>query len=306
MPTRNGSFRLFKCFGIEVFLHWSWFLVALYEIQARKGNYSSVNWNVLEYLTLFLIVLLHEFGHAFACRSVGGVANLIVLWPLGGAAYVSPPQRPGAQLWSIVAGPLVNVVLFPILTVFAWVGDSEGSDDLAHYFKAIWTINLLLLIFNLMPVYPLDGGKILRSLLWFVLGRARSLMAACVIGSVGAAGLAAFAIHVCLATPQAGIWLLLICAFIFLNLFGGFRQARQLLVLDKAPRNESYHCPHCHASPPVGDFWLCGHCRNKFDTFATRAVCPHCHKTFDRASCPECGKGSPFADWAGAAPPSLN
>src|SRR5580658_4647012 len=115
MPTRNGSFRLFKCFGIDVFLHWSWFLVALYEIEIRKGLYSSINWNVLEYVTLFLIVLLHEFGHAFACRSVGGKANLIVLWPLGGVAYVDPPQRPGAQLWSLAAGPLVNVALAPIL-----------------------------------------------------------------------------------------------------------------------------------------------------------------------------------------------
>src|ERR1700761_3341562 len=118
MPTRQGSFKLFKCFGIEVFLHWSWFLVALYEIETRKQYYSSINWNILEYVTLFVIVLMHEFGHALACRSVGGQANQIVLWPLGGVAYVAPPQRPGAQLWSIVAGPLVNVILVPILSVF--------------------------------------------------------------------------------------------------------------------------------------------------------------------------------------------
>ena len=62
-----------------------------------------------------LIVLIHEFGHQLACRSVGGQTHDIVLWPLGGVAYVSPPQRPGAQLWSIAAGPLVNVILFPIL-----------------------------------------------------------------------------------------------------------------------------------------------------------------------------------------------
>ena len=71
---------------------------------------------MLEYLALFLIVLMHEFGHALACRQVGGTANRIVLWPLGGVAYVNPPQRPGATLWSIVAGPLVNVVFLPILS----------------------------------------------------------------------------------------------------------------------------------------------------------------------------------------------
>ena len=116
MPSsRQGSIRLFQFKGINVFLHWSWFLVAAYEIQSRKGRYSSITWNVLEYLALFLIVTLHEFGHSLACRQVGGQANQIVLWPLGGVAYVDPPQRPGATLWSIAAGPLVNVALLPVL-----------------------------------------------------------------------------------------------------------------------------------------------------------------------------------------------
>src|SRR3954469_18322558 len=115
MPTgRQGSIRLFGFSGIDVFLHWSWFLVAVYEIQSRSGRYSSVLWNVFEYLALFLIVLFHEFGHALACRQVGGRANRIVLWPLGGVAYVDPPPRPGATLWSIAAGPLVNVALLPV------------------------------------------------------------------------------------------------------------------------------------------------------------------------------------------------
>ena len=115
----QGSIRLFKIKGIDVYLHWSWFLVALYEIQARKGQYSSVAWNVIEYLALFAIVLTHEFGHALACRSVGGSADTIMLWPLGGVAYVNPPQRPGATLWSIAAGPLVNVALTPVLWIAA-------------------------------------------------------------------------------------------------------------------------------------------------------------------------------------------
>ena len=303
MPTRNGSFRLFKCFGIDVFLHWSWFLVALYEIEIRKGLYSSINWNVLEYVTLFLIVLLHEFGHAFACRSVGGKANLIVLWPLGGVAYVSPPQRPGAQLWSIVAGPLVNVVLFPILSVLWWASGSNWGDDLNQYIFSIWKINLTLLIFNLLPIYPLDGGQILRSLLWFPLGRARSLMAGCIIGIVGAAGLAALTIYLGFLSPQYAIWPAAICVFIFMNLFGGFRQARELLRLEKAPRHENYHCPNCQASPPAGEFWVCGQCRKKFDTFATQAVCPHCGKTFERTACAECGAGTPIKDWGVQPPP---
>src|SRR3984893_12819372 len=123
---RQGSVRLFRLAGVDVFLHWSWFLVAACEISGRAGTYSSISWNVLEYLALFLIVMLHEYGHALACRQVGGTANQIMLWPMGGVAYVDPPPRPGATLWSIAAGPLVNVALIPILSVLIALDRSLG------------------------------------------------------------------------------------------------------------------------------------------------------------------------------------
>src|SRR5437868_13801731 len=153
MPTsRQGSIRLFEFSGISVFLHWSCFVVAVYEIQGRTGRYSSISWNILEYLALFLIVLLHEFGHSLACRQVGGRANQIVLWPLGGVAYVDPPPRPGATLWSIAAGPLVNLVLLPILSMLGFLSRSLGwaqATPNGHAFlRAVWFINLGLLIFN--------------------------------------------------------------------------------------------------------------------------------------------------------------
>ena len=127
MPSiRQGSIHLFRLAGVDLYLHWSWFLVAAFEIENRNGSYSSVAWNVLEYLGLFSIVLLHEFGHAMACRQVGGTANQIVLWPLGGVAYVNPPQRPGATLWSIAAGPLVNVAILPIFVAGVVMSRSLG------------------------------------------------------------------------------------------------------------------------------------------------------------------------------------
>lgn len=297
MPTRNGSFRLFKCFGIEVFLHWSWFIVALIEIQYRKGNYSSIDWNVLEYLSLFLIVLLHEFGHALACRSVGGQANQIVLWPFGGVAYVAPPQRPGATLWSIVAGPLVNVALFPVLSVLWWIGDSANwSDDLYRYVQTIWYINLILLLFNMLPVYPLDGGQILRSLLWFVFGRARSLLMATVIGFIGVAGLVGLAIW------WQSLWLGAICVFLLWRCVLSFKQALELLRISRAPRRDGYSCPNCRTAPPMGDFWRCGKCRQKFDPFTSPAACPHCNSPYARMACLNCGTGSTPGDWLSGAP----
>src|SRR5437868_4633881 len=162
MPTaRQGSIRLFRYSGINVFLHWSWFLVAAFEVSTRSRNYSSVTWNVLEYVALFVIVLLHEFGHALACRQVGGIANQIVLWPLGGVAYVNPPPRPGPTLCSIAAGPLVNVVLIPVLYLIGMLSRSLSPalapTDVRALLHAIWMWNIVLLGFNLLPVYPLDG-----------------------------------------------------------------------------------------------------------------------------------------------------
>src|SRR6185369_417310 len=150
MPSAKGTIRLFQLFGITVFLHWSWFLVAVYEIQ-RQETYSSIVWNVLEYVAVFAIVTMHEFGHALACRSVGGRAEQIVLWPLGGVAYVNPPVRPGAVLWSIAAGPLVNVVLVPITVMIAIAANLPGSplgEDARWLFTVIAYTNAALLFFN--------------------------------------------------------------------------------------------------------------------------------------------------------------
>ncbi|MFZ1218065.1 MAG: M50 family metallopeptidase, partial [Chthoniobacterales bacterium] len=187
----GGTFRLFKFRGIQVYLHFTWFLVAAYEVQ-RANLYSSRIWAVYEYLALFFIVLLHEFGHALACRQTGGRADQIVLWPLGGIAFVDPPRRAGAVLWSIAAGPLVNVLLIPVFYL-ALVVMAPLANEMPNTFLLIYQvrqINLLLLIFNMLPVYPLDGGQILRALLWFPLGEIRSLQIASVLGLVGAVVLA--------------------------------------------------------------------------------------------------------------------
>jgi len=294
-PTRSGSFRLFRFAGIDVFLHWSWFFVALYEIQSRQGNYSSLLWNVLEYLALFVIVTMHEFGHSLACRSVGGKANQIVLWPLGGVAYVDPPQRPGAMLWSIAAGPLVNVVLFPILTVLLFLnpitGSLDGAPDPIKFLYVVWFINLMLLGLNLLPIYPLDGGQILRSLLWFRLGRARSLKVATIIGFFGVAGL------ILLAILKHDLWLVVIAVFILMNCWSGLRTARIMSQMEDAPRRVGFECPSCHVAPMVGAFWGCGKCRKAFDTFETHAVCPNCGTQFNETRCLDCGVMHPIDAW---------
>jgi Zn-dependent protease len=297
MPTaRQGSIHLFRFEGIDVFLHWSWFLVAAFEIQSRSRSYSSITWNVLEYLALFLIVMLHEFGHALACRQVGGTANRIVLWPLGGVAYVDPPPRPGATLWSIAAGPLVNVVFLVVLYIVGTLSRSLGlagaAPNVHELLRALWKINLGLLIFNILPIYPLDGGQILRSLLWFVMGRARSLMAAVIVGFLGVAGFIFIALKI------GDVWLGAISVFVLMNCWNGWKQAQALSRLAKLPRREGFACPRCKTSPPLGEFWKCSRCGQSFDTFQTQAACPHCGSQFSVTRCLDCGALHPVSEWS--------
>jgi Zn-dependent protease len=300
MPSlQQGSIRLFRFSGIDVFLNWSWFVVGWWEINANAGLYSSITWNVLEYLALFAIVLTHEFGHALACRSVGGTANRIMLWPFGGVAYVDPPQRPGATLWSIVAGPLVNVVLYPILLIIFLSGQKLGwaanAPNLYQLVYGILWIDGRLLIFNILPVYPLDGGKILWSLLWFVMGRARALMTASIIGFFGVAGFILYAIH------KENAWLGAISLYLVTSCWSGFQQARSLLRFAKLPRRDGFACPSCKVAPPVGNIWKCAHCGQGFDTFATQAVCPWCGTQYPVTKCLDCGEAHPMNEWAGSA-----
>jgi len=299
MPSlRQGALHLFRVSGIDVFLHWSWFVIAIYEIGDRQGRYSNYAWSALEYIGLFLIVLLHEFGHAFACRSVGGTANRIMLWPLGGVAFVDPPQRPGAQLWSLAAGPLVNVALAPLFVAAYFAAVSLGWEqthpDLFQLTLGVLKIDIGLLIFNMLPIYPLDGGQILRSLLWFMVGKARSLAAATVIGFVGAAGLVAL---VLLWPPMHSTWTLLIAGFIVLNCWGGLQHARRLLKIEKLPRRDGFECPECHSKPIIGSYWRCRSCNSAFDTFACQAACPFCGTEFNSTMCLDCARSNPIAAW---------
>lgn len=294
-PTRQGSFKLFRLWGIDVHLHWSWFLVAFYSMSWRIKGYHSPVWGVFEYLALFAIVLTHEFGHSLACRQVGGKSDQIVLWPLGGVAYVAAPSRPGATLWSIAAGPLVNVVLLPLLFGGLLLASHAGwrieSPDAFRFIKAVAWMNLSLLIFNLLPVYPLDGGQILRSLLWFPLGKGRSLMVATVIGLAGGAGLVALALW------ERQIWLGVVTCFLVVQCWGSFRHAQALRMVEKIPRRASHACPVCRSSPPSGAYWMCRQCRQPFDTFASSAVCPHCQTSHEVTACADCGESRSFLSW---------
>ncbi len=241
----NGSIRLFRLFGIDVFMHWSWFVIAIFLIpQFGQGQFvgpgnEPLLWSTLLYVALFGIVLIHEFGHALACKSVGGQARLIVLWPLGGVAFVNPPQRPGALLWSIVAGPLVNVMLVPVTVIvyylvrgsFDWPIHGQNTQVLAF---SIMTMNFGLLVFNMLPVYPLDGGQTLMALLWYFVGRPQALKFVSVVGLIAAAGV------VFMSVVFYEPWFMVMALFVGVQAWNGYRMAMHMARVDPKLYDERY------------------------------------------------------------------
>ncbi|CAN5625273.1 hypothetical protein BH20VER1_BH20VER1_30300 [soil metagenome] len=230
----SGSIRLFRLFGVRVYLHFTWFIVAAFIITSMTGRYHNPISATYGYIGLFLIVLMHEFGHALACRQTGGRADQIVLWPLGGVAFVSPPPRAGAMLWSIVAGPLVNVALIPVFYIATlYLATSPivlRNPDVYLVVRDLALVNQVILIFNLLPIYPLDGGQILRALLWFPFGRGRSLQIAAAVGLLGGLALGAYALS------QRSIWLGVLTFFLVSQAMAGWQSAKELLAEDAEER----------------------------------------------------------------------
>ena len=164
--------------------------------------------------------------------------------------------------------------------------------DFHGLLRAVFFINFGLLLFNFLPIYPLDGGQILRSLLWYPLGRARSLLVATSLSFVGIAAFIGLAIY------TQSLWTGAIAVFMLLNCWGGLQQARALLRIAKLPRREDIACPACKAAPPVGDLWKCAQCAQPFDIFQHQGTCPVCGAQFPVIRCMECGAANPLAEWA--------
>lgn len=203
----SGSVPLFTVFGIRVRAHASLLLfIALTIALGGLGNGRfEIQYRVVTMSMLFVIVLLHEFGHCFAARWVEGSADEIVMTPLGGFASADPPRRAGAAVLTVAAGPIVNVAICALAGAAIYYTSGHRLPPLnplnplpAHvlpwrdpalYLWAAFIASYFLLLFNLLPIYPLDGGQLLQAILWPVTGYARSINIATMVGMVGSIGL---------------------------------------------------------------------------------------------------------------------
>jgi Zn-dependent protease/CBS domain-containing protein len=224
------SFKIARIAGIDVRIHATFFLLLGF-VAYFAGHRAGASWGlnaVLIWLLVFLCVLLHELGHALAAKAYGIPTVDITLYPIGGVARMERmPEKPVQELVVAIAGPLVNVVIIIVLgaVLFATggldltaivndpnslTGGNEGNAGLRVLLQILFWTNIVMVIFNLIPAFPLDGGRVLRALLATRMEYALATRVAAGIGQGLALALGIFAAF----TGQ--ILLILIAIFIYM------------------------------------------------------------------------------------------
>jgi Zn-dependent protease len=216
------SLKIGKLFGIGVYIHWSFLLIVGFVLYwyGTEGGWPFALFGLELLFAGFACVVLHEFGHALAARCFGIPTRDITLYPIGGVARLERmSEKPVEEILIALAGPAVNVVLaallFPLVLMLynGSLGNvSADPEVMRHYFwLALFMFNVMMVFFNMLPAFPMDGGRVLRALLALSLSRVTATHAAVVVGTAFACLFAiagVFAFH----SPM----LVLIGAFVFL------------------------------------------------------------------------------------------
>ncbi len=195
----KGSFKLGNIKGIGIFIHWSFSLIIAYIIYSnyRTGhNAEQILWSVIFILSIFMTVFLHELGHALAAKKYNIKTKDITILPIGGLARLERiPEKPSEELVVAIAGPLVNITLAIITGLFITIPDLKeltvqltGGVNPSNFFLNFFIVNIWLAIFNLVPAFPMDGGRVLRAILSMKFERHVATKVAARIGQLLAIG----------------------------------------------------------------------------------------------------------------------
>ncbi|MDX1943381.1 MAG: site-2 protease family protein [Saprospiraceae bacterium] len=191
----NWSFKIARLWGINVYMHWT-FLILLGWILISNLNqgqtFAQSLMGVAFILVLFGCVVLHEYGHALTARRFGIVTKNITLLPIGGVANMEKmPEKPIQELWVALAGPAVNVVIaiglfvyFQIIGGFPKVEEFTGEITTRNFLFNVFVVNIVLALFNMIPAFPMDGGRVLRALLAMRYDRGQATNIAAKIGQL--------------------------------------------------------------------------------------------------------------------------
>lgn len=219
-----GSLRIARLFGIDLFIHWTFWLLPLWVFLTFEGTEMFPMWMHLVVIgILFGCIVLHELGHALMAREFGIGTRNIILSPLGGIAQLERMStKPWEEFCIAVAGPLVNVVIAAILAVGLLLGMlfAPGMSDglLFRFVGILLALNVVMVVFNLIPAFPMDGGRVLRAILASGFGFLEGTRVAVAIGTV-------IALVIAFGGFFLNPWLLLIGLFV---IFAGQTELRAL------------------------------------------------------------------------------
>src|SRR5262249_28708322 len=185
------SWRIGRAFGIDLYIHWTfWLLPAWLALSGVLGTGRDLALGLAVLAAVFGCVLLHELGHALTARHFGIGTRDITLYPIGGVARLEGmSERPAHELWIALAGPAVNLAIAVLLTsalcIVTLFDPTLVTGSLAGLFLLrLLGVNVTLVLFNLLPAFPMDGGRVLRALLAMGLGHLRATRAAAAVGAV--------------------------------------------------------------------------------------------------------------------------
>src|SRR5215218_1581149 len=230
----GGSFKIGRFSGIDVKVHWTFFLLLAFFAfigYQSSGSLAGALTPIAVIVALFICVVLHEFGHSLVAQRLGIEIHSITLLPIGGVSNLeSLPEKPSDEVKITLAGPLVNVVLAPIFFGLGLLLGAEpgmptdlftGIGSVGQFFFYLGYLNVVLAVFNLIPAFPLDGGRVLRGALQTRLGAVRATEIASRVGQL-------FALAFFLIGLFGGNFLLaLIGVFIFFGANGEAQMVRQ-------------------------------------------------------------------------------
>lgn len=186
----TNAWKLGRLFGIDIQLHWSFLLVPLMVLfnNVQLGTDALAHMLTLV-AAMFGCVVLHELGHALAARRYGIPTRDITLYPIGGIARLERmPDHPWQEFWIAVAGPAVNVAIVMILLPLLMLGGASGLTQTSLGFLGgnllfdLAMVNVILVVFNMLPAFPSDGGRVLRALLAMRMNRLRATEIASYVG----------------------------------------------------------------------------------------------------------------------------
>jgi Zn-dependent protease len=248
----SWSIKLFKIRGIQLALHSSFLLLIAYwgYMGFQDAGITGMEWSVLEGLAFFTCVVLHELGHSFTGQHFGVRVRQILLMPIGGMAqFDSIPRQPRQEILMTLAGPAVNFVLAALLWFPASFPDGWDSyptpSSLPDLVRSLFVANIAMGVFNLAPVFPMDGGRILRALLATRLTYIRATYIAVMIGKV----LAVLAIIVALYFYHS-VYLAILFGFIFMAGQGEYRAVKQRELQEARWRELLLQAEIRHVPPP--------------------------------------------------------